>query len=326
MLPQKAQTPAARRAQATATKKNVFDYLKLMYGAPEKGMLPAFVLRTELEQFFRDARYTVPVMIYACECWIDDTPYSNYTVPFLRTVELGIDAFNRFLEDQGEETDPHKDIKLATKQLPSFNLRCKQMSMDGVPRAVVVIQPKPWYSVIAASCPIIEDDRTEDANPIVPWLEMHTIELDSVRFPLPPSLSLFPFCRVLTPAAEKETPEPQLPRRRVYRRSRETQDQVQRPSRRRAVRTLLQGQHHGVLDKRNAPPSPHDDLPPLLSPSFCASFLSLSFILAPQKVAQTALFPPRKTKTKKTQTQQRNTASVPCFLLFRRAGCSFRVS
>lgn len=186
MLPQKAPTAAQRReaAGASAAKKNVFEYLKLMYGAPERGMLPAFVLRTELEQFFRDARYTVPLAMYSCECWLDDTPYSSYTVPFLRTMELGIDALNRYLEEQGEETDPHKDIKLIAKQLPSFNLRCKQMSMDGVPRAVVVVQPKPWYSVIAASCPVIDDDRTEDANPVLPWLEMHTTELDSVCFPL----------------------------------------------------------------------------------------------------------------------------------------------
>ncbi len=57
---------------------------------------PGLVLRTELQNYFREARSRLEVNIYQCECWGTDGQY--YTIPFFQRAVLGVQAYARAIQ------------------------------------------------------------------------------------------------------------------------------------------------------------------------------------------------------------------------------------
>ena len=80
-------------------RKDVFqNFIKKLFDKNREILMPNLILRNEIENYCREAKNKLNIKIFQCECWINDTPSSDYTIPFLQTVELGYSALSRALE------------------------------------------------------------------------------------------------------------------------------------------------------------------------------------------------------------------------------------
>jgi hypothetical protein len=59
---------------------------------------PNFTIRTEMNDYFRDAKHLVKVAVFNCECWNDDTLRSDLSFPFIQHVEIGLNVETKALQ------------------------------------------------------------------------------------------------------------------------------------------------------------------------------------------------------------------------------------
>jgi hypothetical protein len=77
----------------------IFQDLKQLYSdtATNPPLLPGYVLRSELENLFREAKYTLESVVYLCECWNSEGVLVG-SIPFFQRAELGLRAYARLIQ------------------------------------------------------------------------------------------------------------------------------------------------------------------------------------------------------------------------------------
>lgn len=143
--------------------------------------LPTSVFRSEMENYFREAKWRLEINVYQCECWMDD---NYWIVPFALRLEVGVRAYARTVQRAADLPNAslstlqnHKTFKWSP---PALSLRYTQMNLLGVPRQGSPLDNRSLLSLVAANIPI-SGDRGVAPNPTKPWLEMTVIESDKKR-------------------------------------------------------------------------------------------------------------------------------------------------
>ena len=60
-------------------------------------LLPIYTLRSELDNFLREAKNNFTLNIYQCECWLNDTIQSDIILPFIQYAEMGLSVETKAL-------------------------------------------------------------------------------------------------------------------------------------------------------------------------------------------------------------------------------------
>jgi len=168
------------RPKSESGTSGLFQDLKQIY-SEEKPPIPSSILRCEMENLFREAKWKLEVNVYHCECWGEDNLY--FSIPFYQRVELGLKPYTRFIQKQISEPTPLPSVmnhKLFKWVPPSFGIKSTQMNVLGVSRSGPTIEGKSYLSIVIANIPV-QGDRGVPPNPSKPWLEMTMIEVDKKR-------------------------------------------------------------------------------------------------------------------------------------------------
>lgn len=75
----------------------IFNDIKRLYEEEGISPTPALVLRSEIQNYCREARWKLEVNIYQCECWGVDGTFIA-TIPFLQRADIGLRAYARFIQ------------------------------------------------------------------------------------------------------------------------------------------------------------------------------------------------------------------------------------
>eukprot|EP01119_Soliformovum_irregulare_P008913 TRINITY_DN2200_c0_g1_i3.p1 TRINITY_DN2200_c0_g1~~TRINITY_DN2200_c0_g1_i3.p1 ORF type:complete len:847 (-),score=229.92 TRINITY_DN2200_c0_g1_i3:85-2625(-) len=163
----------------------LFNQLSNTLGDDEKPTTPTSILRCEVENFFREAKWKTDVNIYQCECWESEKD-AGIIIPFALRAEIGVRPYARSIQKQA--TDIPANASLATIQNhksfkwnpPNISIKFTQMNVVGVPRQGIPIDSRPYVSMVAANVPLA-GDRGVPPNPTRPWLEVTLIENDKKK-------------------------------------------------------------------------------------------------------------------------------------------------
>mmetsp|Transcript_21886 Transcript_21886/g.30594 ORF Transcript_21886/g.30594 Transcript_21886/m.30594 type:complete len:867 (+) Transcript_21886:249-2849(+) len=156
---------------------SVFQAITQMYEEDEfsKPPTPGSVLRSEFENYLREAKWKLEVNMYSCECWDENFSFS---VPFCQRVEIGLKPFNKVSQQLGAKAPKYN--------APSLSIKYTQMNVLGVPKQGAPIDAKPFHAIQIANIPQF-GDRGIPPNPTKPWLEMYTMETDQKKRKTKPS-------------------------------------------------------------------------------------------------------------------------------------------
>ena len=165
----------------------LYQDLKTIYELDDKFTVPT-LLRTQMENYFREAKCKMDMYLYQCECYgdINNSNVPSYSIPFCQRIDLGIKPFTKAFQKANEIPDTmttaaiqqHKSFKYSP---PAFSIKYTQMNILGaVKQAPPPLDNKPYNSVVISNIPN-PNDKSIPPNPTKPWLEMFTIEYDSVR-------------------------------------------------------------------------------------------------------------------------------------------------
>jgi len=129
---------------------------------------PAFILRTELETYFRDAHWTLDVSIFQCECFKNILEANSIIIPFCQRAEIGVAAYSL----------GSKDVNGNVKFIPiALSLKFLQVNPLGVPRLTRTVEPKVYEQVLLTNVPWSKDPGTVP-HPTHTWLELYLRESD----------------------------------------------------------------------------------------------------------------------------------------------------
>eukprot|EP01087_Luapelamoeba_hula_P015668 TRINITY_DN4701_c0_g1_i1.p1 TRINITY_DN4701_c0_g1~~TRINITY_DN4701_c0_g1_i1.p1 ORF type:complete len:949 (+),score=126.79 TRINITY_DN4701_c0_g1_i1:71-2848(+) len=157
--------------------------------SPRRLLTPSSLLRTELQNYFREARNKLEMNIYQAECW-GAGGQQYYTIPFCMRAIIGYEAQTRafFVANgvderlAGNMKEVEREGRLKTFKFAPLNLHVKflQMNVQGVPRQGLTLEPKPYHTLTVSNIPI-QGDRCTPPDPTKPWLEMYALEYDKKR-------------------------------------------------------------------------------------------------------------------------------------------------
>eukprot|EP01114_Cavostelium_apophysatum_P010369 TRINITY_DN2400_c0_g1_i3.p1 TRINITY_DN2400_c0_g1~~TRINITY_DN2400_c0_g1_i3.p1 ORF type:complete len:869 (+),score=260.87 TRINITY_DN2400_c0_g1_i3:249-2855(+) len=171
------------RVPTEAPTGSFFQDLRKMYEDEDRLTTPSLVLRSELQNYFREAKWRLEANVYNCECWAPDGTY--FVVPFFQRAEVGLRAYARSVQRQFEMADSlplsavqqHKSFKFSA---PPIGIKYTQMNVVGVPKTGTPIEPRYYCSIILANVPL-PSDRGVPPNPTKQWLETSLMEIDKKK-------------------------------------------------------------------------------------------------------------------------------------------------
>jgi len=167
------------RLKSESGSPGIFQDLKQLYADEEKPPSPSWILRSEVENLFREAKWKLEVNAYHCECWGEDSFY--YTIPFFQRAELGWKPYSRYVQKPLPDPQPGSSSGKVLKWAPpTFVLKCTQMNVLGVSRPGPTMEAKSYHSIVIANIPV-QGDRGVPPNPSKPWLERTLIEVDKKK-------------------------------------------------------------------------------------------------------------------------------------------------
>lgn len=136
---------------------------------------PAVLLRSELESYFRDAKWPMNIAIYRCECFTDD---STITIPFFMRAQIGMKTIVESFKKQNNLPSQLTEAEVVSSRNFKFNapvlsLKYIQMTPSNIARITGNQTDKMYHSVTVASLPQPEDKENRiNPSPTKPWLEL----------------------------------------------------------------------------------------------------------------------------------------------------------
>eukprot|EP00029_Vermamoeba_vermiformis_P005153 TRINITY_DN1713_c0_g1_i1.p1 TRINITY_DN1713_c0_g1~~TRINITY_DN1713_c0_g1_i1.p1 ORF type:complete len:838 (+),score=124.72 TRINITY_DN1713_c0_g1_i1:87-2600(+) len=129
---------------------------------------PAYVLRAEIENYLREARWPLNMTIFQCECFKTVFETTSVVIPFAQRAEVGMNIANM----------SSKDVN-ATRMPPALLcLKFLHVNAVGVPRMSRPTEPR-MYETISMSAVSWSPEEGKDAHPSRTWLEMYIRESDA---------------------------------------------------------------------------------------------------------------------------------------------------
>lgn len=140
---------------------------------------PSYVLRSGIENYFREAKWPVNINIWRCECF---TEHSTFTIPFFSRAQIGLKASVESFKKSNNLPENLKDSEVISSKNFKYNplsmtLKFIQTTPSSVARVTGTLESKSIKSLEAVSLPIYDDkSKFMNPNPTRPWLELMVIE------------------------------------------------------------------------------------------------------------------------------------------------------
>eukprot|EP01125_Pyxidicula_operculata_P017190 TRINITY_DN6006_c0_g2_i1.p1 TRINITY_DN6006_c0_g2~~TRINITY_DN6006_c0_g2_i1.p1 ORF type:complete len:812 (-),score=140.18 TRINITY_DN6006_c0_g2_i1:1515-3950(-) len=172
-----------RKLQHTQSVKKLDDVLNL-----KNVISPGSVMRSEMENHFREAGWPLKLNLYQCTCRVPKSSEPPLTYIFCMRTEIGFTAYSTafrkkmmaknkdksFVDISDEELSKEKGFKFSA---PNLQIRYSLINPNGEERSGGKLDAKTYTQVSISSIPR-ESDKGVKSYPTRPWLEMQLHELE----------------------------------------------------------------------------------------------------------------------------------------------------